>query len=580
MNKTKGIMGLQDGGVFTGPDTSVPFEKNVSEGDVAREEYENLPTEIGTIKGAEDLPSVAVPVEDGVIKSMGTGIVESGKVPIVPPAPKDYLTQTVPTEPVELLPKGMTISRVTGKVKGIEVPAEYAAVAGIATAYAGYTLLKGSSKLATTLGLKPPLQGLGGPLSPGATSVYGTGAGATAAQVVGGFAAVVSLYDMYKNGVSIENGLALAGGTAMFISGAAAKGAAWASGSFASSHALAVAGPVMLSVAALAMIYDALKKPSNKTGIAHSNLSAEEYTITQDGLTGDHFSQNNRDGSSALIAPILDYVRVMEDEYEQQLGGHVSIQLGNDRGLEVIVASEDGRIYVEKDFGRSETAVDEMYQWFDDITNFAAQSRVGDLAYASAILNKQYDYTVGYAQERKNKYTWYQMPGTHGSANTPAEINLDSSRLGLYHGMATDRDAHNERYNKIDQEVRSVITEWREYLGDNFDWDRGSRPLDTSVKVNPDGSFNYQGSTFDDFTGFDAYTDEYNIPNLKKGGSIESLPKFVRGVKKSKIATLKEGGTPNSAWGGSLGKIYDSPKSATIAEEVQGLLSPRSMATY
>ena len=571
MNKTKGIMGLQDGGVFTGPDTSTPFEKNVSEGDVAREEYENLPTEIQTIKGAEDLPSVAVPVEDGVIKSMGTGIVESGKVPIVPPAPKDYLTQAVPTEPVELLPKGMTISRVTGKVKGIEVPAEYAAVAGIATAYAGYTLLKGSSKLATTLGLKPPLQGLGGPLSPGAASVYGTGAGATAAQVVGGFASVVSLYDMYKNGVSIENGLGLAGGTAMVISGAAAKGAAWASGSFASSHALAVAGPVMLSVAALAMIYDALKKPSNKTGIAHSNLSAEEYTITQDGLEGDKYSQNNRDGASALIAPILDYVRVMEDEYEQQLGGHVSIQIGNERGLEVIVASEDGRIFIEKDFGRSETAIDEMYQWFDDITNFAAQSRVGDLAYASAILNKEYDYVTGYAIERKNKYKYYSMPGAD-------EYNI----LGEHYMMADGsqgqltRDAHNERYDTVDQEVRSAITQWREYLGDNFEWDRGSRPLDTSVTVNPDGSFNYQGSTLDDFTGFD----NYDIPNFKKGGSIESLPKFVRGVKKSKIATLKEGGTPNSAWGGSLGKIYDSPKSATIAEEVQGLLSPRSMATY
>ena len=553
----------------------MPFEKNVSKGDVAREEYKDLPTEIGTIKGAEDLPSVAVPVEDGVIKSMGTGIVESGKVPIVPPAPKNYLTQTVPTEPVELLPKGVTISRVTGKVKGIEVPAEFAAVGAAATAFAGYKLLTGTSKVATTLGLKPPLQGLGGGLGPGATSVYGTGAGATAAQVIGGGAAVLSLYDMYKNGLSIENGLGLAGGTAMFISGAAAKGATWASGSFASSQALAVAGPVMLGVAALAMIFDALKKPSNKTGIAHSNLSADEYTITQDGLEGDRYSQNNRDGASALITPILDYVKVMEDEYEQQLGGQVSIQIGNERGLEVIVASEDGRIFIEKDFGRSETAVDEMYQWFDDITNFAAQSKVGDLAYASAILNNEYDYITGYAIERKNKYKYYSMPGAD-----------DYNILGEHYMMADGssgqltRDAHNERYNTVDQEVRSVITQWREYLGDNFEWDRGSRPLDTSVKVNPDGSFNYQGSTFDDFTGFDDYTDDDNIPNFKKGGSIESLPKFMRGVKKSKIATLKEGGTPNSAWGGSLGKIYDSPKSATIAEEVQGLLSPRSMATY
>ncbi len=31
INRKTGIMGLQDGGAFTGPDTSVPFEKNVSE---------------------------------------------------------------------------------------------------------------------------------------------------------------------------------------------------------------------------------------------------------------------------------------------------------------------------------------------------------------------------------------------------------------------------------------------------------------------------------------------------------------------------------------------------------------------
>ena len=201
-------MGLQDGGAFTGPDTSVPFEKNVSKGDVAREEYKDLPTEIGTIKGAEDLPSVAVPVEDGVIKSMGTGIVESGKVPIVQPAPKNYLTQTVPTEPVELLPKGTTISRVTGKVKGIEVPAEFAAVGAAATAFAGYKLLTGTSKLGSSTAIFGSSTAVGpGGIGTGARSVYGAGAGATAAQVIGGGAAVLSLYDMYKNGLSIENGL-------------------------------------------------------------------------------------------------------------------------------------------------------------------------------------------------------------------------------------------------------------------------------------------------------------------------------------------------------------------------------------
>jgi len=568
MNRKTGIMGLQDGGAFTGPDTSVPFEKNVSEGDVAREEYQNLPTEIQTIKGSEDLPSVTVPEEDGIIKSFGTGVVKPGQVETVMPASKDYLTRPVATEPSEMLPDGVSLKKLTGKVKGIEVPAEAALVGAAATAYAGYKLLSGTSKLL------PGFQPLGsataigpGGIGTGARSVYGAGAGATAAQVIGGGAAVFSLYDMYKNGLSIENGLTFAGGTAMFVSGAAAKGATWAGSSFASSKALAVAGPVMLAVGALAMVYDALKKPSNKTGIAYSDVSAEEYTITQDGLEGDRYSQNNRDAASALIAPVLDYTRVMEDEYETKIGGKISIQIGNERGLEIIIASEDGRIFIEKDFGRSETAVDEMYQWFDDITNFAAQSRVGDLAYSSAILYGQYDYVKGRAIERKNKYKYYSMPGAD-----------DYNILGEHYMMADgspgqlNRTAHNAEFDRIDNEVTTAIAQWREYLGTNWEWDRTPRSLDTSTTLNPDGSFNYKNSTFQDFTGFDSY----GYTELKKGGSIESLPKFVKG----RIPTLKEGGTPDSAWGGSSGKIYNFEEPEMQPKESEGLLSPRLMATY
>lgn len=573
-------MGYKDGAAFAGPDTSTPFVKKESPGDVAREEYANLPTEIQTIKGSEDLPSVAVPEEDGIIKSLGTGVVKPGQVDTVLPASKDYLTRPVSTEPSEMLPDGVSLNRVTGKVKGIEVPAEMAAVGAVATAVAGYKLISGTSKLLP--GFQPLGGGasssmytmVGGKLVPvtsgagtGAASVYGTGAGATAAMAVGGSAAVFSLYDMYKNGLSVENGLGLVGGAATFVSGAAASGATWASGSFASSQALAVAGPLMLGAAALLVIYDALKKPSNKTGIAYSNVSADEYTITQDGLTGDKYHQGNRDGASALLAPVLDYTKVMEEEYETQIGGHISIQIGNERGLEIIVASEDGRIFIEKDFGRSETAVDEMYQWFDDITNFAAQSGVQDLAYSSAILNGQYDYVKGRAIERKNKYKYYSMPG------------LDSYGILGEHYMMADgsqgqlsRAEHNAQFETVANEVTTAITDWRTYLGDNWEWDRGSRPLDTGTGVNPDGSFNYTNSNFQDFTGFN----NYGYTAMKKGGSIEALPKFV----KSKIATLKEGGTPDSAWGGSSGKIYNSQEPEITPQESQGLLSPRLMATY
>lgn len=562
-------MGYKDGAAFAGPDTSTPFVKKESPGDVAREEYANLPTEIQTIKGSEDLPSVAVPEEDGIIKSLGTGVVKPGQVDTVLPASKNYLTRPVSTEPSEMLPDGVSLNRVTGKVKGIEVPAEMAAIGAVGTAVAGYKLLSGSSTLL------PGFQPLGGGAAGG--SAASSGASATALGVdkfIGGATAVLSLYDMYKNGLSVENGLGFAGGAALYVSsvsagvgaGSAAAGG-WASGSFASSQALAVAGPLMLGAAALLVIYDALKKPSNKTGIAYSNLSADEYTITQDGLTGDKYHQGNRDGASALLAPVLDYTRVMEEEYDTQIGGHISIQIGNERGLEIIVASEDGRIFIEKDFGRSETAVDEMYQWFDDITNFAAQSGVQDLAYSSAILNGQYDYVKGRAIERKNKYKYYSMPG------------LDSYGILGEHYMMADgsqgqlsRAEHNAQFDTVANEVTTAITDWRTYLGDNWEWDRGSRPLDTGTGVNPDGSFNYTNSNFQDFTGFN----NYSYPGMKKGGSIEALPKFV----KSKIATLKEGGTPDSAWGGSSGKIYNSQEPEITPQESQGLLSPRLMATY
>lgn len=558
----KGIMGYKEGGAFTGPDTSTPFVKKESSRQIAIQEAEDSPLQLKNLQGTENLPSVVLQPDDGVIKSTGTGVTNKNTT-VVPSVDKSWMTTEFSKDPMSALPVGASLQKLSGKSKGIEVPAEYAAVAALSTAYGAAKLAGATAKGAWTsvYGAGPAgavnaaTAGLTTPT--GATSVYGTGVGATAGMVVGGLAAVGGLYDMYKNGVSIENGLATLGGAATFTSAASASGAAWAQGSFASSQALAVAGPLLLGVAAALVIYDALKKPSNKTGIAYGSLS--DYTTSITGLEGSNYHQGHRDAAEQLLTPTFDYIKILEEEYDTDIGGNLSVQVGGERGLEIILASEDGRIYVEKGFS-GETAVEDMYTWLDTLANFTAQSGVQDIAYGSAILNNEYKYTTGYAQERKNKYTWYQMPGSQGSANTPPEINLDSTRLGLYYGMATDRNAHNAKWAAIDEETRNNIQLWKDHLGDNFVYKE-----DTYLEniTNEDGTYTF------------------TPPNLNKGGYMKksNLPKFVKNRVKN-ITTLKEGGTPDSAWGGSSGKIYNSQEPEITPQESQGLLSPRLMATY
>ena len=507
----KGIMGYKEGAAFTGPDTSTPFVPKKSSRDVEIEERESSPFQLKNLQGTENLPSVVLQPDDGVIKSTGTGVTNQDTA-IVPVADKSFLTTEMSKDPMSVLPTGTKLERLTGKSKGIEVPAEYALVAAGATAYGAAKLAgataKGawmnvygagpaSSVSAATAGLTTPT---------GATSIYGTGAGATVGMVAGGLATVGGLYDMYKNGLSIENGLATLGGAAVFTSAASASGAAWAQGSFASSKALAVAGPVLLGAAAALIIYDALKKPSNKTGIAHGNLS--DYTTSVTGLEGDNYHQGHRDAAEQLLTPTFDYIKILEEEYDTNIAGNVSIQVGGERGLEIIVASDDGRIYVEKGFG-GDTAVEDMYTWLDDLVNFTAQSGVEDLAY----------------------------------------------------GSATDRDTHNAEWKRIDEETKNSIQAWKDYLGDNFVYKNDASSLDNFT--NEDGTYTF------------------TPPSLSKGGYMKksNLPKFVKSRVKN-ISALKEGGTPDSAWGGSSGKIYNFEEPEVQPKESEGLLSPRQMATY
>ena len=76
---------------------------------------------------------------------------------------------------------------------------------------------------------------------------------------------------------------------------------------------------------------------------------------------------------------------------------------------------------------------------------------------------------------------------------------LDSYGILGEHYMMADgsqgqlsRAEHNAQFETVANEVTTAITDWRTYLGDNWEWDRGSRPLDTGTGVKPDGYFNYK----------------------------------------------------------------------------------------
>ena len=71
----------------------------------------------------------------------------------------------------------------------------------------------------------------------------------------------------------------------------------------------------------------------------------------------------------------------------------------------------------------------------------------------------------------------------------------------------------------------------------------------------------------------------WNVKSHTRDMKKRNLPKFVKSRVKN-ISALKEGGTPDSAWGGSSGKIYNFKEPEKQPKESEGLLSPRQMATY
>jgi hypothetical protein len=244
----------------------------------------------------------------------------------------------------------------------------------------------------------------------------------------------------------------------------------------------------------------------------------------------------------------------MEEEYSTTIGGHIQMQVGGVRGIEVIISSEDERIYLEKDFGMGDDAVGKMFEWFDNLVTFTAETGIQDIAYASAIMNDEYMYTKGYAVEHKNKYHWYQVAGRH--EGNP--LNLDKTRLGQYFGMAEDRTVHNAEYERVRQETEASILAWRDYLRTVYE-DLST----TTAHITP----SYRNQPF---------------PGLRKGGTIQKpKPLSRKKGRRQHLAALQTGGMVASPWSGGSGTIYEQPSGPTPSQDVtRGLLSPRSMATY
>ena len=535
----------EGGTIFTGPDTSTPFTKRTSPAKEQREADRAMQEQMADIETAyPELPAKNFAFDDGVIKSTHpTGTLTNTTV--AKPMDKGFLTRPTATEPSAALPSGTTFGKLTRKTgRGIDIPSGYAAAAALGTA--GYLYSKG---FVFSKPVSVPF--MTGSASSTVTGQPFTPAGQVAGQVIGAGATLFSLYDMWKNGISYENALGAAGGAATFVASSVGAQSALGVGA-AGTKALAVLGPVMLGTAAVLVLKDMFDRPSNKTGIAYSDLSTEDFTI--EGMPGDKYHPDHVDAARSLLTPTLEYIQIMEEEYSTTIGGHLQMQVGGERGIEVIISSEDGRIYLEKDFGMGEDAVGKMFEWFDDLVKFTAETGIQDIAYASAIMNDEYMYTKGYAVEHKNKYHWYQVAGRH--EGNPA--NLDTTRLGTYYPMADDRTAHNTEFEKVRQETEASILAWRNYLRTVYE-DLST----TTTHITP----SYRNQPF---------------PGLRKGGTIQKpKPLSRKKGRRQHLAALQTGGIVASPWSGGSGTIYEQPSGPTPSQDVtRGLLSPRSMATY
>ena len=151
----------------------------------------------------------------------------------------------------------------------------------------------------------------------------------------------------------VAGGTALAGGSAAVASGAAAAGLG--AGASAALGAIAAAAPYVAVIAAIAAMLLPGQKPSDMTGAYTANLHTGETVVG--GLTGDRFSQDNRD----LASSIGSQVNSLADSLKNALGvGEIPfsywIQAGNRDGIQ---AHYDG---VDHNYERNDAQAAQLVQ--------------------------------------------------------------------------------------------------------------------------------------------------------------------------------------------------------------------------
>jgi hypothetical protein len=201
----------------------------------------------------------------------------------------------------------------------------------------------------------------------------------TASSTIGGAAGVLGGgYGIYSgiNRGGVGGAVQTAGGVAGVVGGLgtlAAAGGAVGGGLMAAAPWLAAAGPYGLAAAAVLAIVGSLlpgQKPSDMTGVYRGNLHTNTSEVT--GLTGDRFSQENRD----LASQVGQQVKTLAEGLQTVTGAtaipfNYEIKAGNRDGIAALYGPGGGTWH---EYERNEESIGQLVQ---DMTQALIDSMKG-----------------------------------------------------------------------------------------------------------------------------------------------------------------------------------------------------------
>jgi hypothetical protein len=182
----------------------------------------------------------------------------------------------------------------------------------------------------------------------------------------------------------IAGGTALAGGSAAVAGGAAAAGLG--AGASAALGAIAAAAPYVAVIAAIAAMFLSGQKPSDMTGVYRSNLHTGTSEV--DGLSGDRYSQDNRD----LAAQIGGQVNSLADSLKASLGVseipyNFEIKAGNRDGIAALYGPGGGtwHEYERNDASAAQLVQDMAQSLIDSMKGLASSEVQSVIAHSSGV---------------------------------------------------------------------------------------------------------------------------------------------------------------------------------------------------